>query len=371
MARPLAGPNPSISNSEVHSVLGDLVARKYLSGNCHENFVSLGSLTANYFSFTFSVDVDNSDECGGVYVKIPKRDSRSTFPEILPITEEDRQLARHEEQSLRALASSWPTQELNVHWVKLLGFEETYNALITERVYADSALTVFRSWDLRRRMGSGRDARKLRQTMGRLGGALAGFHMSNAGSAVFDLQNEMFKFKRYCDELSALTTSPWPTRALEAIGSLSSRKFKGTTAPTLKGIDIRNVLIDSSGRLTLLDPGRTKVQFREADLARFLMTYRILYWGSTLLLFARQPDHLAEISFLDAYYAVAGTDDKMSEQLFCIFLVKEQLKHWHTALESLSRLQWSATVKKCVARIYVNPFYNRQLATSLKRISKP
>lgn len=51
---------------------------------------------------------------------------------------------------------------------------------------------------------------------------------------------------------------------------------------TLKGLDIRNILIDKGGLLRILDPGKMKRDCIEADLARFLVTCRILYWGSML-----------------------------------------------------------------------------------------
>ena len=143
-------------------------------------------------------------------------------------------------------------------------------------------------------------------------------------------------------------------------------ELEGTAVPTHKGIDMRNVLIDAHERLYLLDPGKTKSTHREADLARFVMTYRILYWGSRLLLLVRTPDPTAEAAFLEAYYAHSRPP---CPQLLNLFLLKEQLKHWHTALDSLHWRPWAPWIKRLTAAVYVNPFYTRQIATQLQLIT--
>ena len=51
-------------------------------------------------------------------------------------------------------------------------------------------------------------------------------------------------------------------------------------------------------------------------------------------------------------------------------MLKEQLKHWHTALDSLDRLQWPSIIKDLVKKIYVNPFYVRQVSSQLDLIKQ-
>ena len=147
--------------------------------------------------------------------------------------------------------------------------------------------------------------------------------------------------------------------------SMVDIEIAGIEVPTFKGIDIRNALIDEQDRLYLLDPGRTKITYRESDLARFIMTYRILYWGSKLLLLVREPDLKAEAAFLEFYYSHS---EPACPQLLNFFLLKEQLKHWHTALNSLQFRPWPSLLKYIVTKVYVNPFYSRQITAQLKLI---
>jgi hypothetical protein len=351
----------SWDNERVLRDIGHGLARELRVSAANEPSVDIGRLSVNNFSFTFSVSAEAPTGRRDLFVKIPKEYLRGRRPTILPITDSDRRMAREEESSLRLLGEQWRSDDLDVRWIHVAGFLPEYNALITDRVFAEEAVTVFRGLDMRRRLGSRTAKLRLRSVMARLGTALARFHRSAARPLVFRLSAATPKLEFYCRELEARSRSPWPARILERLKSLGNVELAGFEARTLKGIDIRNVLLDEHDRIYLLDPGRMKLTFREADIARFLMTYRVLYWGSKRLLVANEPDLGGERAFLESYYSDAGAS---SPRLLDLFLVKEQLKHWHTALDSLDSRPWPNAVKRQVARVYVNPFYSQQLARS-------
>lgn len=365
-----SGPLPSgetLTNAEVHRLLGLKVATEMLGATEPATRVEIDSLASNHFSFTFSVKVGTAPNQRNVFVKIPKLDLRHHAPVIMPIVPDDLRLAQEEESSLRLLGRDWDGNDLEVYWVRLCGSVPEYNALVTERVFAEEAFTVFRRFDLRRRVGFWRDAQRLRGSMARLGTALGRFHQTNAKPAIFRLAEAMPKYEYYCRELSASSGSAWPERVLRKLYSMGGMHFASTEVPTLKGLDIRNVLIDEQDKMFLLDPGRTKFTYREADLSRFLMTYRILYWGSKLLPVLRQPDRKAEAAMLGAYYAASQPP---SGKLLGLFLLKEQFKHWHTAIDSLNLLRWPTSLKRLALCTYVNPFYIRQIATTFNSLTK-
>ena len=162
-----------------------------------------------------------------------------------------------------------------------------------------------------------------------------------------------------------MTRSELPGRVAGALSAHDWSPVAGYEASTLKGIDLRNLLIDGSDGVFLLDPGRMKRTFREADLARFLLTYRILYWGHWLFALGCEPDPAAEGEFLESYYA---SSEPASGRLLEFYLVKEALKHWHTAHASLRLKTWPAPVKRLVAAAYIDRFYERQLAVGLERL---
>jgi len=349
------------SEASLLQTIGSRVARELYGTRAKTSII--GAVSTNYFSFTFPVEIVTDSGTKDVYVKIPKADLRGRTPSILPISSNDRLMAQEEENSLRMLAKCWHTDDLGVRWILLRAVIPEYNAIITDHATGEKAFQAFRRLDLRGRLGSAEDRCRLRSAMGRFGGALGRFHNQSACSKRFQLAEMMPKIEHYCRDLAEKTNNPLPNRTIAALAKLSSWECNAVETNTLKGIDIRNMLIDKQDELVLLDPGKTKVTFREADVARFLMTYRILYWGSLQLLLLRRPDPEAEKAFLRAYY---GADE--TPLLLCLYFIKEQLKHWHTALDSLRRLPWPGLVKTWVAHVYVDPLYSRQLALELESL---
>ena len=352
-------------NETVQQRLARLVVEDITGQSFDMSNAVVGPLETNYFSFIFSIETHTSLNAQKVFVKIPKEDLRQRSKSILPISPADRSMAEDEVESLRALADQWHSADLGVSWVRLRKYFPQYNAIVTDAAPGADAFSVFRRLDLRSRFGSKRDGIRLREAMTRLGAALGRFHQGNARNAIFHVNKAMPKLERYCRELGDNVRSPMPNYVIQTLKSISDMEIEAIEVSTLKGIDIRNVLMDEKDRLFLFDPGRMKRICREADLARFIMTCRILYWGSGLFLLGLRPDSNAEDAFLEAYYSHSAPP---SPKLLSFFLIKEQLKHWHTAMDSLWRLPWSMPLKRLVAAIYVNPFYNRQLAVELTRV---
>ena len=358
-------PAEALTNDGVRHELGLRVAR-ILGAEDGNNPVECGQLTIHHFSFTFTVNTHPDTESGEVFVKIPKTDMRGTEPQILPISSEDRALAQGEVSSLRLLGEKWPCDELGVRWVHIRDFLPEHNAIITDRVFGGPAFQTFRRLDILRRCGFRKAAGDLRGYMARLGAALGRFHHANSRPLPFRFASLRPKLESYCRDISERTDSPWPRRVLDRLRHLGDIELPGLQVPTLKGLDIRNILLDSMDRMYLLDPGKMKVTYREADLARFLMTYRILYWGSKCLLLLGTPDAEAEASFLSSYYKHSSPP---SQGILDFYFLKEMLKHWYTAMDSLQRLPWTPAVKRLTSRIYIDPFYSGQLAMGLGSVS--
>lgn len=359
-----------ISDFEVQSSISRLVAKDIFGQTESAPNVSMGQLSKNYYSYTFSASVLTCNGEKNVFVKIPKAVFLNKTSNILPISAKDRLMARAEESSLRLLEKDWVLDEQNVQWVTVRGMINEYSALVTDRVFAEDATLFFRNLDLRRRFrifGPPKEALILENMMSRIAVSLQKFHNLNSAPSVFLVRNELQKFEFYSEEINKNTKSAWPKIALKELELVCNFNCPSVTVRSLKGIDIRNVLIDSSQGINLLDPGKIKPNHPEADVARFLMTYRILYWGSLLLLPFRQPDPKAERAFLRAY---CSNGKGLEPKILAVFLLKEQLKHWHTALCSVEKRAWPDLVKRVVVWIYVNPFYSRQVAKQVTAIKE-
>ena len=342
-----------LSNEDLYLKIADKVAKDIFRVRDEMQF-SVGPLSSNYYSFTFSMKINASNKVHDVFVKVPKEYMRGSTLRILPITSKDRQMAKEEELSLRFLDRNWNNKELDVCWVKLLGVIPEYNAIVTQRIFANEAFVVYRNWELRRRLGFYTYGNKLQQSMSKIGSALGGFHKSNAEKHIFYISDLLPKIKLYCKQISNNTSSKILKDVIQDLELLKNTEFESYQVKTLKGIDIRNILIDSDNTLYILDPGKIKITYREADLARFLTTYRILFWGSLVLPIVKFPDYKAEKLFLESYYSNSFIPEP---QVLNFFLLKEQLKHWDTALDSLQKLKWPPFVKRIIKKLYVDSFY--------------
>ena len=349
---------------ELTRELGGVVAASYLTPRTGRGAVDVGPLQVNYFSAVFPVTATGPEGTAGAFVKIPKCDLRRTGGDLLTFTPDDRRMAEDEFHSLETLAAEWQAPNLRVAFVRPLGFIAEANAVVTERAVAADACEVFRRWDLRRRLGSAEAAESLADALGRIGAALRRFHDRFARPGVVDREALAAKLSRYASAIAGKSGGGafW-RRVIHQIGQLERGSVEAPVVPTLKGFDVRNVLIDGHGAIFLLDPGRMKTSCPEADLARFVMTYRILHWGSPWHLLRLTPDPRAEARFLGGYY---GPDARVGN-LLALQMVKEVLKHWHTARESLRMKRWPAPVARAVRTVYVDPFYRRQLETELAR----
>ena len=108
---------------------------------------------------------------------------------------------------------------------------------------------------------------------------------------------------------------------------------------------------------------RRKDGYREVDLARFVVTCKILYWGSSAILFHLTPSAEYEKSFLTAYRQSNG----ISEMALGVLIVKEVLKHWIMAHTSLEKRQWPWAYKMLLNKVYVNSFYKRLLSVEMSK----
>jgi hypothetical protein len=356
-ASPRAGLSTRVSNQtateDVQRELANLIASRHLGVPASD--LKVGPLQQNYFSTLFSLDAPD----GRFIVKIPKEDTRRRTPgAILPLTAADRALGRAEHESLSLIAREWRGDDLRVNWIREIAYVEEYNAIVTERVQAKAALRSYRRLALAHLAGWRPAGRELSSVLGRFAHALRRFHDQHAAPSEVDGTQFVARLRDYVRYLKSVGLAEGLDSRFESVVErFSTRRWPAIETLTLKGIDIRNVLRGPGGMIWLLDPGRLKRAPREADLARFLLTWRILFWGTPWFPIAVLPHRSLESHFLCAYEA----EDPSGGVLLNLFLLKETLKHWITARESLALKRWIPVGRQLVGAAYVDPFYRDQL----------
>ena len=345
-------------------LLSSVEATLAADGHPHR-IVECGPIEVNCFSICFWATLRGPAGMKQVYVKIPKvifyDEEKKTLGDL---TRDDIRLAEDEYESLVYLSRHWDGADTSVTFVRPLGFINEFNAIITERVMAKHLFHQYRTSDLSGRLLGRAHREPVLEAMSKLGEALARFHKKSSGCVLSDADRILEKMHGYVLELRGYgVDSAYLDDIAQRLNRWKDLSFTSRRAMNLKGLDVRQVFIDEQSGLHLLDPGRLKDGYREVDLARFVVTCRILYWGSAAILLRIKPSARYEERFLKAYTQVNG----MSEAALGILVVKEFLKHWRMAHESLSRRPWPRSRKAFLKRLYVDPFYKRQLSVELSK----
>ena len=319
------------------------------------------------FSSVYSVQRVGPDSRAGVFVKIPKSDFRRRT--VLPICVSDREMAEEEYRSLRYLEDHWPADGA-ARYVRPLAFCRRYSAIVTRRSYASDMFLSWRRHDLHRRIGLDA-ANPLRDWLVNLGRALREYHEASSreegqiikrrlGDPIAKIAASISRLRFYGADVSTVA------KMAEGLRHFEGMTIESPSAMTLKGLDLRNVLLEEHGLLTLLDPGRLKLDDPVADVARLVATCRILYWGSGWLLLGLRPSKMHEADLLEGYGAV----DERSLELLDLYLVKELFKQWVAAYVTIERKTWPTAIKRVLRRTYVDRFYRNELRIELSRVMK-
>ncbi len=356
------------NNHQVYKKLSRFVVEQFLTKSDYQENIEYGPLEINDFSICFGINVQGNSTPEGVYVKIPKADLyKKARREIMPLTDKDLKAAEEEYHSLIHLSKFWKADDIQVRFVEPLGFLNEYNAIVTSRVYADYIFRTFRRWDLMGKLQPGTHQDPMHNMLFRIGTALFRFHQTSIHDNVFRVDETLGTIKHYCAHLDTFKVSrAFLDNIIASVETL--RGFKASThlTKTLKGLDVRNILIDKAGNIFMLDPGRMKDDYKEADLARFLVTCRILYWGSILFFLQISPKRSYEESFLRGYYGSHERDEK----ILGVFIIKDLVKHWYLAHIALQLKQWPIFFKYFLKHTYINPFYKRQIAVEVANLEK-
>jgi len=358
-------PNTLRNNREMYDDLLSSVEATLAAGGQHRRIIECGPIEVNCFSICFWAKLMGPASMNEVYVKIPKVIFYDKEKETLgALSGDDIKLAVDEHESLVYLSRHWDGDDIGVTFVKPLGFIREFNAIITERVVAKHLFRQYRRSDLWRRLPGRARTDPIPDAMSRLGAALGRFHTRSSGPVVCDVDPILEKINGYMIELRGYgVDSAYLDRIAGFLNRSKHMRVPSRRAVNLKGIDIRQVFVDQNGGLSLLDPGKMKDGCREVDLARFVVTCRILYWGSAAILFQLTPSSRYEESFLRAYAQANG----VSEMALGILILKELFKHWRMAHVSLEKKRWPRVNKILLKKLYVDRFYRRQLSVELSK----
>jgi len=343
--------NYTSSNKIIIKQIFEIVSKTFFN-EC-KTPLKLSRLIINDFSSCFYVE--NNEK--GVYVKIPKQDIIKSS--LTDLSLEDKILAKNEYDSLLFLNNNWINRE--VQFVNVLGYNNNHNAIFTEKVDGKDFWKIVKDADFKKKVGLDYKMKDVCSLLKKFGCAHNLHQLNNIE------EEKLFNWKKYIEKIRVLknelgspiekSLSYEVEKVLELTKNLEIQSF---TTKTLKGFDIRNIIYQKNGNITIIDPGILKTDFRQVDIARFLVTFKIIYWGSLRFFLGLVPSKEFEYSYLKSYKA-----DLEYDSILKFIVIKELLRHWVTAERVLLFKKWNIHLKEYLKKYYISPFYTTQLNKAL------
>jgi hypothetical protein len=330
----------------------------------YETLKEYGPIEINAYSITFWIIYQGSDGQKILYIKIPKYIFYNKKIDILsPVTKFDRELAKNELKSLEILSKAWDISN-GVSFVKVIAYIEEYNAILTEHVLGVFLFKEFRKSDLQKKYKTPHNDKTM-IGLYKFGKSVKSFHENSSVSSILNTQDIINKFNNYFIFLKSTgVSSKYLNSFIDIFIHSTNAEYHTLTSDNLKGIDIRQIFISDNQSLYVIDPGKLSQGHNEIDLARFIVTCRIIYWGTLKGFFRYGPHPSYEEKFLHGYF---GKDFSRSKSLH-IFILKEYIKHWKLVHSGILRRKWPFFIKYIIKKLYVDPFFKFHITKELSKL---
>ncbi len=318
---------------------------------------SFGEISFHHYSLTFPCTLLKSGTEIRGYGKIPKCDPSKRS--VSQLNEADRVLAKNEYSSLEFLRDHWPGSKFGVDFVTPLAFVETSNLLITEELPGEHLHVQMRRRLLKKKLSFrsvGVDP--LVPCFARIGKALGAFHREHRAPKNVIAASIADKLIATSKEICKQTGIDLASVVNACIGEDMLEILNDTQTKTMKGFDIRNIIVDGYESINIIDPGKIKVDTALADLARFIVTVRLVFWGSWYCPLIVSEVNEYEDAFVDAWRSESG----LATDGLSILIVKEVLRYWLIGLDAAARSAPNKFLERGLKRYYVNRVFLRMLA---------
>jgi hypothetical protein len=352
--------------------IGTAIAREIYPGAGSRSPARLIGYDRDYWSVILVYEITGEEPPGKVcriYCKIPKANwNITTIGGILTDDfESSKEMAEAEFNSLTHLHADFercPDRSLRV--INPLGYLPEYNAIFTEGV--DNSAEVFellRPWGNRSRINgeSLLHIRKIGKWLGFLHtvGAERGANGFEDTAPFSDQVNRMKDtVEKRTDAALADGLRKYPEKLLEKAGLATSAQ----DTLTVEGFELRNFITDGAA-VFFLDPGQMLRGSAYEDLARFVASLSLLYWGRIDFLRDYRNEEIFTTSFLESYEDVRGGIDR---DILNPYLAKQYIRLWLDGLMVLRHKRYIKPLGSIVQRVYLERFFSRRLDNILQAV---
>jgi hypothetical protein len=320
----------------------------------------------NDFSSIFKLKIIFEKNSSEYFIKIPR--AQINNDKINIISKDDRNMGKNEYNSLCFLKKNWSKYNY-IEFVKPLTYLEKYNAVITQSFNGNDFFLDIRKEDILNRFNLNKSKSDINLKLKNISESISNYHQLCVGSE-FNLIDFEYKIliQKIINKLTNLEKKIFFKINFKYffynLLKLKEEKIKIRHSYTLKGLDIRNILINEKGLIKLLDPGKLKYEPEVAGIARYLVTTELLYWGKLLFFIKFSISNNLKNSIMAGFSTLSLREKK----LLNIFLLKEYIKHWDQAYNNIDLKFWPKLIKKFLKKYYVDNFFIERVHSIISKI---
>ena len=327
-----------------------LISKNLANDPKYIKFAKCGPLEINKYSLTFWLNFSGENGLSSVYAKIPALIDKKKPNYDYLINDSAKFLAFNEYKSLKFLSKNW-TKKFNVSFIKPVFFIKNKNIIITERAKGKFLFKELRKNAILRNKFS-------KNALSNFGKSLSYFHKLSSEETSFETKFVFRKFYQYTDDLKKFSVSEEKINFIEDFKEKNELyKSSSQRVNNLKGIDVRQILYRKD-KSYVMDPGKMFKGYCETDLARFILTLRIINWGRFIsifkIIFGLKNKKNEEV-FLNGYFDL----NKFNQKNLSFMITKEILKHWIMAHKSLDEKNIPIFIKSFIKKFYIDLFFFR------------
>lgn len=315
-----------------------------------------GIVETDYWSISYMLSIlDANSFRHGIFVKIPKSDIYHSTVEQAVKDPKACLIAEEEFTSLRKIAhvDGWP---VGCGTIRPLDYIAEFNAILTHQVEGRDLYLQCRR-DALKCLLLLKKSTAMDSYLFHCGQWLHHFHHGSGRlryctTRTQDYFDEVREYERAIDE-----DCTDRQRFRNLMNTFCSIHIDEVTplVPMCEGFEIRNILVDKNRTVYVVDPGRIREGHGMDDLAHFLVSISMLFWGGPLFVLRFRSLEKYRVCFLNGYFS--SNQEIPFIKLLCWFEAKEVIRQWKEAYFILSYKNYPDFVREWMRRYYVDPFF--------------
>ena len=203
------------------------------------------------------------------------------------------------------------------------------------------------------------------EIIGHVGRDLARYHLRSLEWSDGPHERIAAKFRRFSADLEQTVGCHRLSDSLHGIVDSVLRTTEPIAfSPVIKGLDVRNIMYADEYGVELFDPGHISWHPTYTDIARFVVSCRMIWWGTRVFASDYRAADNAVTAFLSAYESELPID----QTLLRLFTLRELLKQWGMCQRVTKAKQYPRLVESVVNRVYVDRPFSRLVLGEMRHL---